>query len=160
VVRLFNTVGPRQTGVYGMVLPRFVRQALLGEDLTVYGDGSQSRCFAHVDDTIEALLLLAEREDSVGTAFNIGASREISILELAGRVIERVESVSQIRLVPFEEAYEEGFEELGRRKPDTSKLRRLTGWEPSRSIEHAIDDVIGYQEQALATASQDLVAAG
>jgi UDP-glucose 4-epimerase len=157
VVRLFNTVGSRQTGAYGMVLPRFVRQALLDQDVTVYGDGTQSRCFAHVADTVQGLLLLAEHEESVGSAYNIGASREISILELAERVIERVESTSQITFVPFDEAYEDGFEELGRRKPDTTALRELTGWEPQRSIEEAIDDVIGYQERVIAAESAGTV---
>ena len=142
VVRLFNTVGPRQTGRYGMVVPSFVKQALAGEDVTVYGDGRQSRCFAHVADTVRALLLLLESDTAVGQVFNIGSGSEISILELARRVVERTESSSQIRLVPYDEAYEEGFEELGRRVPDTRALRELTGWEPKLTIDDAIDGVV------------------
>ena len=145
VVRLFNTVGPRQTGAYGMVLPRFVRQALDGEDLTVFGDGTQSRCFGHVSDVIDALLLVHESEAAIGGVFNIGSSMEITILELAERVIERTESTSSISFVPFEEAYADGFEELGRRKPDTSALEALTGWRPRFTIDDAIDDVVDYQ---------------
>jgi UDP-glucose 4-epimerase len=142
VVRLFNTVGPRQTGRYGMVVPSFVRQALAGEDVTVYGDGQQSRCFAHVTDTVRALLLLLERDEAVGQVFNIGSGAEISILELARRVVARTQSTADIRLVPYAEAYEEGFEELGRRVPDTRALRELTGWEPKLTIDDAIDDVV------------------
>ena len=142
VVRLFNTVGPRQTGRYGMVVPRFVRQALAGEDVTVYGDGRQSRCFAHVSDTVRALLMLLETDGAVGRVFNIGSPTEISILELAHRVVQRTESSSRIRLGPYTEAYEEGFEELGRRVPDTSALRELTGWQPRLTIDDAIDGVV------------------
>jgi UDP-glucose 4-epimerase len=149
VVRLFNTVGPRQTGAYGMVLPRFALQALRGEDVTVFGDGTQSRCFAHVNDSVDAIMRLAACEASIGRAFNIGSSREVTILELAERVIERAESTSGIAFVPFEKAYEDGFEELGRRKPDTSALCEATGWEPRHSIEQAIDDVLTYQRSLL-----------
>ena len=141
VVRLFNTVGPRQAGAYGMVLPRFVGQALAGEDLTVYGDGSQSRCFAHVHDTVRALVMLMDEEGARGTAFNVGCATEITILELAEAVIERTGSSSGIRMVPYDEAYGEGFEELGRRRPDTSALEQMTGWKPTRGVEEAIDDV-------------------
>ena len=142
VVRLFNTVGPRQTGRYGMVVPSFVRQALAGEDVTVYGDGKQSRCFAHVADTVRALLLLLESDRAVGKVFNIGSGTEISILDLAKRVIARTESSSAIRLVPYDEAYEDGFEELGRRVPDTRLLRELTSWEPKLTVDDAIDGVV------------------
>jgi UDP-glucose 4-epimerase len=159
VVRLFNTVGPRQTGVYGMVLPRFVRQALVGEDVTVFGDGTQSRCFGHVFDVIDALLMVFDNDDAVGRAFNIGSSMEITIVELAERVIERCESTSQIRFVPFEEAYGEGFEELGRRKPDTSALEHLTGWRARLTIEDAIDDVIAFQRRHRADEIDDGLAA-
>ena len=148
IVRLFNTVGPRQTGAYGMVLPRFVRQALAGEDLTVYGDGTQSRCFAHVADIVSAILLLLDSEEATGQAFNLGSTREVGIMELAERVIERTGSTSEVRLVPFEEAYEPGFEELGRRKPDTAAVERLTGWRARRTIDEAIDDVILDQRDA------------
>jgi UDP-glucose 4-epimerase len=145
VVRLFNTVGPRQTGAYGMVLPRFVRQALSGADVTVYGNGTQSRCFAHVLDVVHGMLLLLDDERVSGRAFNIGCSTEIPIVELARRVIERSGSDSAIRLVPYEQAYDDGFEELGRRKPDTTALEELTGWRASRTVDDAIDDVIAYE---------------
>jgi UDP-glucose 4-epimerase len=157
VVRLFNTVGPRQTGAYGMVLPRFIRQALSGQDLTVYGDGTQSRCFAHVLDVVRGMVLVLEDKRSIGRAFNIGAAREITIIDLARRVIERTGSASAIRLVPYEEAYDEGFEELGRRKPDTSAIRELTGWTPSRTVEDAIDDVIVHERQARALPPRETV---
>jgi UDP-glucose 4-epimerase len=145
VVRLFNTVGPRQTGSYGMVLPRFVRQALNGEDLTVYGNGAQTRCFTHVRDSVEAMLLLSEHDGAVGRTFNIGCATPVAVVELARRVIERAESESGIVLVPYDEAYGRGFEELGTRRPDTSALRNLTGWQPRWSVEDAIDDVITYE---------------
>jgi UDP-glucose 4-epimerase len=149
VVRLFNTVGPRQTGAYGMVLPRFVRQALTGEPVTVYGDGTQRRCFAHVLDAVDAIVLLLGSEAAAGHVFNIGFDREISIYELAQRVITRADSPSEIRLIPYSEAYDEGFEELGRRRPDTTALRELTGWESRRTVHDAIDDVILYERAAL-----------
>jgi UDP-glucose 4-epimerase len=153
VARLFNTVGPRQTGRYGMVLPRFVRQALNGEDLTVFGTGTQSRCFAHVYDSVRALSLLMDTDEAIGEPFNIGSDVELSIIELAGRVIEHVGSDSRIMLVPYEDAYEEGFEELGRRQPDTSKLERATGWSPSRTIGEAIDDTIAFEQSAALAAA-------
>jgi UDP-glucose 4-epimerase len=159
VVRLFNTVGPRQTGAYGMVLPRFVRQALAGDDLTVYGNGTQSRCFAHVLDVVHGMVLLLDDERASGRAFNVGSSYEIPIIELAGTVIERTASQSKIRLVPYEDAYDEGFEELGRRKPDTGALQQLTGWTPTRTVEEAIDDVIAY-EQGVRSAERGLRIAG
>jgi UDP-glucose 4-epimerase len=145
VTRLFNIVGPRQTGAYGMVLPRFVRQALAGESLTVYGNGVQSRCFTHVADAVRALLLLVDSDKATGRVFNVGSSDELPIIELARRVIERTRSGSDVRFVSYDEAYGEGFEELWRRKPDTSALRRLTGWRPELDIEQAIDDVIAYE---------------
>jgi UDP-glucose 4-epimerase len=148
VARLFNTVGPRQTGAYGMVLPRFVRQALAGDDLTVYGNGTQSRCFAHVLDVVQAIVLLLDDERAAGRVFNVGAATETAIVELARRVIERTGSDSKIRLVPYEEAYEDGFEELGRRKPDTAALQELTGWTPTRTVDDAIDDVIAFEQGA------------
>jgi UDP-glucose 4-epimerase len=145
VVRLFNTVGPRQTGAYGMVVPRFVRQALAGEDLTVYGNGTQSRCFAHVLDVVHGILLVLDSDEATGRVFNIGAPLETAVIALAGKVIERTGSESKIRLVPYEEAYDEGFEELGRRKPDTSAVEALTGWRPTRTVDEAIDDVVAYE---------------
>lgn len=145
VVRLFNTVGPRQTGRYGMVLPRFVRQALAEEELTVFGNGMQSRCFIHVHDTVAALLSLCESPEAVGSPYNIGVTTETPVIELARRVIERTGSNSTIRLVPYEDVYGDGFEELGRRKPDTASIERLTGWYPTRSLDQAIDDVVSYE---------------
>jgi UDP-glucose 4-epimerase len=143
--RLFNTVGPRQRGAYGMVVPRFVRQAIAGEDLTVYGNGTQSRCFVHVADTVRALLLLIDSDEAAGRVFNVGSSHEVPIIELAAKVIERTGSESRVQLVPYEHAYGEGFEELGRRMPDTTELHRATGWTPTRSLDETIDDVIAYE---------------
>lgn len=148
VVRLFNTVGPRQSGAYGMVLPRFIRQALAGDDLTVYGNGTQSRCFGHVLDVVRAVVQLSDSDEALGRVFNIGSDVETPIVELARRVIERVGGDSTVRLVPYEDAYDDGFEELGRRKPDTSALERLTGWRPTRTIDEAIDDVIAHEQHA------------
>ena len=145
VVRLFNTVGPRQTGRYGMVVPTFVRQALEGAPLTVYGDGSQTRCFAHVYDTVRGILALIDTPESIGSVFNIGASTEIPIVELARRVIDHTESDSEIRFVPYDEAYDTGFEELGRRKPDTAAIRELTGWQAELTVDDAIRDVIAFE---------------
>jgi UDP-glucose 4-epimerase len=152
VVRLFNTVGPRQTGMYGMVLPRFVRQALAGEDLTVYGSGAQTRCFTHVRDTVAALIALGDNPKASGRTFNIGSSTPIAIVELARRVIERSESSSQIVLVPYEQAYGPGFEELGARRPDTTALRGLTGWQPLATVDDAIVDVIEFERARAAPA--------
>jgi UDP-glucose 4-epimerase len=151
VVRLFNTVGPRQQGRYGMVLPRFVQQALSGEELTVYGSGSQSRCFAHVHDTVRAIVLLLDHPGATGDVFNIGGTREISIVDLARRVIARTGSRSTIRFVPYDEAYGDGFEELGRRQPDTSKTSALVGWAPSRTVDDAIDDIARHERARLVT---------
>ena len=150
VARLFNVVGPRQRGDWGMVLPNFVRQALAGEDLTVFGDGSQSRCFTHVTDAVDALVGLLDADGAMGYAYNVGHHEPITITALARRVIERAGSPSALRFVPYEEAYGDGFEELGHRRPDCSALRRLTGWVPSRTVDDAIDDAIAYQRSALA----------
>ena len=141
VVRFFNTVGPRQTGRYGMVIPRFVGAALAGKPLQVYGDGRQIRCFCHVVDVIEALLLLLERKESYGQVYNIGSQEGISIGDLAERVIKRTGSKSGIELVPYDVAYAVGFEDMRRRKPDTSKITALTGWRPRRTLDEIIDDV-------------------
>jgi UDP-glucose 4-epimerase len=149
IVRLFNCVGPRQTGTYGMVLPRFVRQALANEDLTVYGDGKQTRCFTHVRDTVAALIALSDNDSASGRTFNIGNSNLISIHELARRVIVRSGSDSGVTLVPYEEAYASGFEELGTRVPDTSALEELTGWCAELTINDAVDDVIAYERAQL-----------
>jgi UDP-glucose 4-epimerase len=153
VARLFNVVGPRQTGAYGMVLPRFVRQALAGDPLTVFGNGVQSRCFAHVQDVVRALVLLADAEEASGRVYNVGSADEVPIIELARRVIEQTGSDSEVELVGYDEAYGEGFEELWRRKPDTSELRRLTGWRPEMNIDQAIDEVIAWEQGAGATRS-------
>ena len=150
VFRLFNTIGPRQRGMYGMVVPRFVHQAIRGEDVTVYGDGTQSRCFLHVADAVEAILALARCDGARGRAFNIGNPSPITIVELAQRVITRADSTSTIRFVPYEEAYDDGFEELGRRRPDTRALEELIGWQPTRPLDHALDDVIAFQRAEVA----------
>jgi UDP-glucose 4-epimerase len=142
VGRLFNTVGPRQTGRYGMVIPNFVRQALADEPLTVFGDGTQSRCFCHVSDVVRAMADLMRRDDAYGEVFNIGADEEISILDLARQVQRMTESKSEITIVPYEEAYEPGFEDMQRRVPDTSKIRSLLGWHPTKSLAEILSDVI------------------
>ena len=141
VVRFFNTVGPRQTGRYGMVVPRFVEKALRGEPLQVYGDGGQSRCFCHVLDVVQALLLLLEEPASYGRIFNIGSQHSITILELANFIIDRLGSSSTVEMVPYEKAYAAGFEDMYRRMPDNSRIRELTGWQVQRSLEDIIDDV-------------------
>lgn len=155
VTRLFNVVGPRQSDRYGMVVPRFVRQALAGKDLTVHGNGTQMRCFLHVSDAIHGMLLLAEADRCCGRVFNIGSAEEVAIIALAGRVIERTGSRSAIRLVPYADAYGPGFEELGRRRPDTRALEELTGWLPSRTLDEAIDEVAAY-ERSLSEQDQSL----
>ena len=145
VFRLFNTVGPRQTGRYGMVIPNFVKQAILGHPLTVFGDGNQTRCFGYVTDVVGALIQLAENDAAVGEVFNIGNSREeVTILELARRVKERTQSKSEIVMVPYDKAYEEGFEDMHRRIPDTTKLTRLTGYSPKVGLDEILDRVIAY----------------
>lgn len=148
VARLFNTVGPRQIGAYGMVLPTLVRQALAGEDLTVFGDGTQSRCFTHVYDTVDAMIRLIDTDAAVGRVFNVGCPTEVSILELARQVLARTGSESKIRFVRYEDAYPDGYEELGRRVPDCSALQRLTGWRPTRNLTGAIDDLIAHEREA------------
>ena len=160
IARLFNTVGARQTGRYGMVLPTFVRQALAGRDLTVYASGTQTRCFTHVLDTVDALLLLCDAEGASGNCYNVGSRREIPVIELAGRVIQRTGSDSRTVLVPYEHAYGYGFEELGRRVPDVSALRRLTGWRPLRTVDDAIDDVVEFERSPAARAREALRLAG
>jgi UDP-glucose 4-epimerase len=142
VGRLFNTVGPRQTGRYGMVIPNFVRQALADEPLTVFGDGTQSRCFCHVSDVVRAVADLMHRDDAYGEVFNIGSDKEISMLDLAREVQRMTESKSEITIVPYEEAYEPGFEDMQRRVPDTSKIRSLLGWHPTKSLAEILSDVI------------------
>ncbi|MBS1860574.1 MAG: NAD-dependent epimerase/dehydratase family protein [Actinobacteria bacterium] len=151
-VRFFNTVGPRQTGAYGMVMPRFVQQALVGAPLTVYGDGSQTRCFTHVRDVTEAVLRLCDEAAATGKTFNIGSPHQISIADLARRVIERTGSDSEIVMVPYDEAYADGFEEIGCRHPDLSLIARIAGWSPRVTIDEMIDDVIAYNSATAAAA--------
>lgn len=144
VVRFFNTVGPRQSGRYGMVLPRFAAAAIKGEDLSVYGTGAQTRCFCHVKDVVRALRLLIDNENTYGKIYNIGTTRRISIEELAKMVIERASSASGIKKIPYEQAYEPGFEDMLNRAPDCSAIRELTSWEPQITLEEIIDDVVAY----------------
>jgi UDP-glucose 4-epimerase len=146
--RLFNTVGPRQTGRYGMVIPTFVRQAMAGRPLTVYGDGRQRRCFCHVADTVSALVDLMGRDDVYGQVFNIGSQEEVSIRDLADEVRAAAGSKSEIVTVPYEEAYEAGFEDMERRIPNTSKLRDLLGWRATRSLQTTLSDVVAYERSA------------
>jgi UDP-glucose 4-epimerase len=153
VFRLFNTVGPRQTGRYGMVIPNFVKQALLGHPITVYGDGKQRRCFGYVTDIVEALVRLAEIPEAVGEVFNVGnPEEEVTILELAERVKMLTGSKSEIVMVPYEKAYEEGFEDMFRRIPDVTKLHRLTGFAPKIGLNEILQRVIAFftSDRALA----------
>ena len=153
IFRLFNTIGPRQTGRYGMVVPRFVRQALRGEPLTVYGDGSQTRCFLHVADAVAAMIALAASPMAVGQVYNVGSTEEISILELARKVLALVDRHpadavdARIKFVPYEEAYAAAgghdFEDMQRRVPDTSKIRAALAWVPRRSLDDALAEIIG-----------------
>lgn len=156
VVRLFNTVGPRQSPAYGMVLPRLVRQAVRGEPLTVFGDGRQTRCFAHVLDIVEALVYLLDAETAIGETFNIGSTEEISILRLAETIIARSGSASPIRLIDYEDEYGTGFEDMMRRVPQTAKLRALTGWAPRRSLDDVLYDTIAEARREFAL-TRDLV---
>jgi UDP-glucose 4-epimerase len=145
IVRLFNTVGPRQTGRYGMVIPSFVKQALQGRPLTVFGDGTQSRCFTYVSDVVEQLVALAEEPRAVGQVFNVGNDRdEITIEELARRVKARTGAKSEVVLVPYDQAYEEGFEDMQRRVPDLTKLKALTGYSPKVQLDEILDRVIAH----------------
>ncbi len=144
IVRLFNTVGPRQTGRYGMVIPTFVKQALAGRPITVYGDGKQTRCFGYVGDVVGALVKLMDHADSVGQVFNIGSTEEISILQLAEKVKQLTNSNSEIVFVPYDEAYEEGFEDMPRRVPDTSKINKLVGFKPEMKLDGILQSVIDF----------------
>jgi UDP-glucose 4-epimerase len=144
VVRLFNTVGPRQTGQYGMVIPNFVKQALAGRPITVFGDGRQSRCFGYVGDVVGALTQLLDHPGAVGEVFNIGSTEEVSIGELAMRVKTLTNSASDVVFVPYAEAYEAGFEDMARRVPDISKIGKLIGFEPKASLDDILRSVIEY----------------
>ena len=147
IVRLFNIIGTRQTGAYGMVVPRLIRQALSGEPLTVYGDGSQRRSFTSVGDAVNALATLMEHPQASGQVYNIGHHEDISILELAVMVQELTNSASEIRLVPYEQAYRQGFEDVVQRKPDISKIQRLIGYEPQLGLQDILKQIIIYESQ-------------
>ena len=140
-VRLFNTVGPRQTGRYGMVVPRFVQAALKNEPITIYGDGTQSRVFCHVEDAIAGLLSLLKHDSSIGDVFNIGGEGEVSINDLAKLVVAKTNSKSSVKHIPYTDAYPVGFEDMQRRVPDTTKIRKLTGWAPKHNLESIIESV-------------------
>jgi len=147
IARFFNTVGPRQTGRYGMVLPNFVRQALAGEPITVYGSGKQSRCFCDVRDSVESVIRLLATEQSVGEVVNIGTDQEVTIEQLAHLVKERTESNSAVTFVPYDQAYEPGFEDMPRRVPSLAKLEKLTGFRPAISLVEIVDRVIAHSQK-------------
>ena len=148
VVRFFNTVGPRQTGRYGMVLPRFVRAALDGKALRVYGDGEQTRCFCHVRDTVAALMLLLENEKSFGKIYNIGSMELVKIGDLAQKVIAICKSNSAIEKISYDQAYTAGFEDMRHRRPDTTAIRDLTGWKPQYDLTQIIEDIRAYMSRS------------
>ena len=141
IVRFFNTVGPRQLGAYGMVVPRFVKSALANEPITIYGDGNQTRCFAHVYDVIDAITAIAFAENTIGKVINIGNNFEISIMRLAQKIIAETNSSSKIEFVPYEEAYGDGFEDMERRVPNIELIRHLVGWKPQRDLSTIIKDI-------------------
>jgi UDP-glucose 4-epimerase len=147
IVRLFNTVGPRQVGHYGMVVPRFVSSALKNEPLTVYGSGEQIRCFCHIQDVIRALIMILNSEKTIGEVFNVGNNVQTSIMDLARKVIEITGSKSQIEKIPYSEAYSEGFEDMQRRVPDISKIKLVLGWEPEINLDQIIKDVAAYHSK-------------
>ena len=149
IARLFNTVGPRQTGRYGMVIPNLVTQALTGDDITVFGDGSQSRCFTHVNDAVSALVGIAAHPHANGEVYNVGSSDEITILELAERIKQMTGSQSRIVFVPYSTAYEAGFEDMVRRVPDITKVNKLIGYEPTVSLEAGLESIIEDQRARL-----------
>jgi UDP-glucose 4-epimerase len=154
IARLFNTVGPRQTDRYGMVLPTFVRQAVAGQPITVFGSGEQRRCFCHVRDVARGLADMLARDDLYGEVFNIGSTEEVSILELAQRVSAITETSSGIAFIPYDEAYGEGFEDMNRRVPDTTKIERVLGWHPTVALDEIITDVVRHARGAVQTAAQ------
>lgn len=149
ILRIFNTIGPRQTAQYGMVVPRFVRQALLGQPLTVYGDGSQRRSFTWVGDVVHAMIALIQHPQAYGEVFNVGHTQEISIYELAVLIKEKTKSCSEIVFIPYEQAYEAGFEDMPRRLPDLSKIQKLIGYRPSLNLPEMIDRIIAYEQARL-----------
>ena len=154
IVRLFNTVGPRQTGQYGMVVPRFVQQAIAGRPLTVYGDGQQRRCFAYVGDVANAIATLMETPKAVGQIFNIGSTEEVSILELAERVIKLTKSSSKIEMVPYQVAYEPGFEDMTRRIPDLTRIKSLIGYQPTVALDEIIGRIHDYHRGSMSADAQ------
>lgn len=147
VARLFNTVGPRQTGQYGMVVPRFVQAALAGRDLVVHGDGKQTRCFCHVLDVVDALCRLVDVDECIGGVFNVGGTEEVSVLDLAQRIIQAAGGAAKIRQIPYGEAFGEGYEDMRRRVPDLTRIRTITQWLPKRSLMDIIADCIAYERQ-------------
>ena len=147
IVRFFNTVGPRQVGHYGMVVPRFVSAALKNEPLSVYGSGDQIRCFCHVDDAVQALLLVMDSDKAVGEVFNVGNNQQISIMELAKKVIEITGSSSKIEKIAYKDAYPEGLEDMQRRVPDISKIKRVLGWAPEIKLDQIIKDIAAYNSK-------------
>ena len=147
IVRFFNTVGPRQVGHYGMVVPRFISAALMNESLSVYGSGDQIRCFCHVDDAVRALLLVMDSEKAVGEVFNVGNNQQISIMELAKKVIELTGSTSSIEKIAYEKAYPEGFEDMQRRVPDISKIKQVLGWSPEINLDQIIKDIAAFNSK-------------
>jgi UDP-glucose 4-epimerase len=144
IVRFFNTVGPRQLGAYGMVVPRFVAAALADEDITIYGDGKQTRCFGHVADIVDALMAVSNSERTIGTVVNIGNSEEISINDLAQKIIHFTNSKSKMVYVAYEDAYKPGFEDMERRVPNIGRIKELTGWAPTRNLDTIIRDMVDY----------------
>ena len=144
IVRFFNTVGPRQSGQYGMVIPNFVRQALAGEPITVFGDGKQSRAFTHVTDVVDALIKLVAEPKSIGQVINIGNMQEVTITQLAERIRDLSSSKSIIKYIPYDEAYESGFEDMPRRVPDLTRVRGLIGYEPKHDLDEILIQVIDY----------------
>jgi UDP-glucose 4-epimerase len=142
-VRLFNTVGPRQTGRYGMVVPRFIQAALKNEPLTIYGDGTQSRVFCHVDDAVQAIAAIAHNDATIGEVYNVGGSGEVTIKQLAEKVIALTRSLSAISYTPYLDAYPAGFEDIQRRVPDTSKITSALGWTPGKDLAQIITDITG-----------------
>jgi UDP-glucose 4-epimerase len=147
ILRFFNTVGPRQSGRYGMVVPRFVQQALRGDALTVYGDGQQSRCFTAVEDVVAAVIGLADEPAAEGQVFNVGSIEEVTIETLARRIVAKTGGRSEVTFIPYEEAYEVGFEDMRRRVPDIGKIKALIGWEPHTGLDGILDRVIAYYRQ-------------
>ena len=151
IVRLFNTVGPRQTGHYGMVIPRFVGQAVKGEPITVYGDGQQTRCFCFVGDVVTGLLALMDHPDASGRAYNLGGTEEVSMEQLARKIVDVVGSSSTVRFIPYDEAYEEGFEDMQRRVPDTTRAHELVGFAPEVGLDEILQRVVDDQRRRRAT---------